>query len=70
MNDLLALLSAHSALKQALTLHARGAKALASEKNCMVMMFGMIGVTFLLHKGPTTHVLKAPGRVASLDEAD
>lgn len=64
------LLSAQSPQKQHLTLHACGAEALASEENCMVVMFGMIGVTFLLHKGPAAHVLKAPGRVASLDEAD
>lgn len=70
MDDLLPLLCAHSPWKQHLTLHARGAKALASEENCVVVMFGMIGVTFLLHKGPTAHILKAPGRVASLDEAD
>lgn len=70
MDDLLRLLSAHTPWWQHLTLHACGTEALASEENGVVMMFGMIRVTFLLHKGPAAHVLKAPGWVASLDEAD
>ena len=53
-----------------LTLHPRGAEALASEEDCVVVVFGVIRVAFLLHKGPAAHVLQAPGRVASLNEAD
>lgn len=55
---------------QRLTLHAGGAEALASEEDCVVMVFRMVWIAFLLHKGPAAHVLKAPGRVPSLDEAD
>lgn len=55
---------------QLLTLHAGGAEALASEEDRMVVVLRMIRIAFLLHKGPTAHVLKAPGRVPSLDEAD
>lgn len=55
---------------QLLTLHAGGAEALAGEEDCVVVVFRMVWIAFLLHKGPTAHVLKAPGRVPSLDEAD
>lgn len=53
-----------------LTLHPRGAEALASEENCMVVVLGVIKVTFLLHKGPAAHILQAPRWVSSFNEAD
>lgn len=36
----------------------------------MVVVFGVIRIAFLLHKGPAAHVLQAPRWVASLNEAD
>lgn len=54
----------------ALTLHSGGAEALASEENGVVVVLGVIRVALLLDKSPAAHVLKAPRRVAPLDEAD
>lgn len=43
-----------------LTLHPRGAEALASEENCVVVVFSVVRVAFLLHKRPAAYILQAP----------
>lgn len=64
----------HSHLNQCvlwyLTLHSCGTKALASKENCVIVVFGVIKVSFLLHKCPAAHILKAPWWVATFNEAD
>lgn len=55
---------------QGLTLHAGGAEALAGKENCMVVVFGVISVAFLLHKSPAANILQTPWWVSSFNEAD
>ncbi|TNN83797.1 hypothetical protein EYF80_005973 [Liparis tanakae] len=51
------------------TLHTCGTKILPCEEDGMIVVLGVVGVAALLRVGPSTHLLQAAGRVATLDQA-
>lgn len=52
------------------TLHTSGAKALSGQKDSMVMVLAVPGVSFLLDKSPATDILQAPRRVLPFYKTD
>lgn len=52
------------------TLHTCGTKILPGQEDGMVVVLGVVGVPPLLGVGPATHLLQAPGRVPTLNQAD